>query len=86
VPLRINGTIPRSEYNCPGQPADWPITWEGDGGVPVDASVPGLYRRESGAWENSFPRDIPDKYKTWAAESVRLQDENICPFVAASRN
>lgn len=85
VPLRINGTIPRADYACPGQPVDWPTAWEGDNGEAVDASVPGLYRRESGIWENGFPRDVPTKYKTWAVESIRLQDEGTCPFVAESR-
>jgi hypothetical protein len=35
----------------------------------------------------AFPitRDIPEKYRTWAVESVRLQDGGHCPFVAASR-
>ncbi len=29
---------------------DWPTVWEGDNGVSVDATVPGLYRRESSSW------------------------------------
>jgi len=85
VPLRITGTIPRADYACVGQPEDWPTKFIGDDGAPVDASVPGLYRREEGAWADGFPRDIPEKYRTWAVESVRLQGEGHCPFVAASR-
>jgi len=86
VPLRINGTIPRADYACTGQPSDWPTEWVGDEGAPVDASVQGLYRREEGQWENGFPRDIPEQYKTWSSQSVQLQDAGTCPFVAASRN
>ena len=85
VPLRITGTIPRADYACPGQPEDWPTEFIGDDGAPVDASVPGLYRREEAAWADGFPRDIPEKYRTWAVESVRLQDDGHCPFVSASR-
>jgi len=50
-PLKITGTTPRADYTCPGGlPADWPKTWRTVDGEPVDASVPNLYRKESGTW------------------------------------
>jgi hypothetical protein len=55
VPLKITGTIPRSQYTCPGQPSDWPTVWEGDGGARVDTGVANLYRRASGMYANGFP-------------------------------
>jgi len=52
-PFRISGSIPRSEYVCPDNgalPVDWPTQWLGDDGEVVDASLPGLYRREYSVW------------------------------------
>jgi para-nitrobenzyl esterase len=110
VPLRISGTIPRSEYNCPGQPVDWPTEWVSpdEGNPPVLNLVPGVYRREvayftnrkneagesTGAGDN-FPLGaqgweseviVPDHYRTWAEESIRMQNEGICQFVPHLRN
>lgn len=45
--------VPRSEYQCPNYQSinqDWPTVWLGDEGDVVDASVPGVYRRESSVW------------------------------------
>ena len=61
-PFRIRGSssaVSRSEYQCPydfgAGPVDWPTSWIGDNGEPVDASVPGVYRRESSIWNaNNF--------------------------------
>lgn len=69
--LKINGTTPRDQYECPGQlPEDWPTTWTGDDGASISASVAGLYRRESATWSSatSFIDDsrVPSKYKTQA--------------------
>jgi len=52
-PFRIVGNgeaVSRSDYQCERLPGNWPEVWEGDNGVGVDASVPGLYRRESSIW------------------------------------
>ncbi|KAL7461364.1 hypothetical protein ACHAXS_001783 [Conticribra weissflogii] len=52
-PFRIVGNgeaVARSDYQCEQLPGDWPTVWVGDNGVSVDATVPGLYRRESSSW------------------------------------
>mmetsp|Transcript_4842 Transcript_4842/g.13676 ORF Transcript_4842/g.13676 Transcript_4842/m.13676 type:complete len:345 (-) Transcript_4842:629-1663(-) len=56
-PFRILGSssaMPRSEYQCQydseSGPEDWPASWIGDSGEFVDASIPGVYRRESSRW------------------------------------
>jgi len=70
TPLRINGSVPRAQYQCPGgMPSDWPRVWTGDGGAVVDASVPGLYRRESASWsggsgEPHWLLDAPARYRS----------------------
>jgi hypothetical protein len=65
IPIKINGTIPRAEYQCPNRnPMDWPTTWIGDYGISVNASQMGVYRRESGHWENSFLMNVPQRYRT----------------------
>ena len=62
----------RSEYQCPydsgSGPDDWPTTWKGDNGELVDASVPGVYRRESSKWnENDFTLETaPMRYRQHA--------------------
>ena len=43
---------------------DWPTTWIGDYGINVNTSQLGVYRRESGLWENSFLRNVPPRYRT----------------------
>ena len=65
IPFRINGTIPRVEYQCPNRnPIDWPTAWIGDYGITVNASQMGVYRRESGTWTNSFLTNVPPRYRT----------------------
>ena len=62
----------RSEYQCPydsgSGPDDWPTSWKGDNGEVVDASVPGVYRRESSKWnENDFTLETaPMRYRQYA--------------------
>merc|ERR1712217_746103 len=68
MPMHINGSIPRSQYSCPGvMPSDWPQVWIGDGGRPVGANVPGTYRRESAQWdlvgEHHWLLDAPARYR-----------------------
>lgn len=71
-PFRIIGTssaTTRSQYQCPydagSGPVDWPTSWIGDNGESVDASVPGVYRRESSIWnENDFTLETaPVRYR-----------------------
>ena len=50
-----NVAVPRSEYQCEDYQTlnpDWPTVWTGDDGETVDASVPGVYRRESSEWSD----------------------------------
>lgn len=71
-PFRIigdvdDGAVERSEYVCPSLQSsnpDWPTIWEGDNGEDVDASVPGVYRRESSAWstEDFTLTTVPVQY------------------------
>lgn len=79
LPLRINGTIPRSEYQCPGQPQDWPTEWEGDDGVTVDASVVGLYRRETGPFKDGFVDGVPERFSYMADMTAQLYTDGLCP-------
>jgi len=71
-PIRVTGSVPRSEYQCPpvgGSLSDWPKEWTGDDGRAVDASVPGTYRRESAAWDYTLT-DAPMRY--------RQDDDGMC--------
>ena len=89
-PFRIRGSssaVSRSEYQCPydfgAGPVDWPTSWIGDNGEPVDASVPGVYRRESSIWNaNNFTLETaPLKYREDAGalrgNSAYVGEENI---------
>jgi hypothetical protein len=49
----MEGAVERSNYVCPvlnNAETGWPTTWMGDYGEDVDASIPGLYRREWSIW------------------------------------
>jgi len=70
LPFRIAGSTPRSEYVCPAAlPDDWPLNWTGDEGVAVDASTPGVYRREASVWELDDEEEfyllqtVPSRYR-----------------------
>ena len=89
-PFRIIGTssaTTRSQYQCPydagSGPVDWPTSWIGDNGESVDASVPGVYRRESSIWnENDFTLETaPMRYREDAGglcgKSADAAEENI---------
>jgi len=83
VPLRISGSIPRDEYICPRNdgatgPIDWPIEWIGDNGMSVDASVQGVYRRESSIWSSDtfVLTTVPQRYQE--------EDGGICEGVVTS--
>lgn len=97
MPMHINGSIPRSQYNCPGvMPSDWPQVWIGDGGRPVNANVSGNYRRESASWghigEYHWLLDAPTKYRKLIDNLVpdpgeteideSLNDKSIAPSPA----
>ena len=75
-PLKIVGAKPRSNYDCPSLPSDWPVVWVGDNGMEVEASDPGVYRRESSEWgpEDHLLIGVPDRYR---------QDVGICGSVEA---
>ena len=72
-PFRIvgdidNGAVARSEYQCSsyeGINEEWPTVWMGDNGDNVDASTPGVYRRESSIWstEDYTLTTVPTKYR-----------------------
>jgi len=83
VPLRISGSIPRSEYICPRDdgttgPIDWPTQWIGDDDMPVDANVQGVYRRESSIWSNDtfVLTTVPERYQE--------EDGGLCEGVVTS--
>lgn len=64
LPFKINGTIPREQYQCPKvMPDDWPTQWIGDNGQVVDASVQGVYRREASLWKDGLLMTVPDRYR-----------------------
>jgi hypothetical protein len=51
-----DGAVERSDYVCPSlanAETGWPTTWMGDNGEVVDASIPGVYRRESSTWSET---------------------------------
>jgi len=76
VPLRINGTTPRSEYVCPGLPSDWPATFTGtsnpdtDPPPAVDVTTPGVYRQESSTWSDGQLQTVPGRYRAEAGICV----------------
>ena len=88
--FRIQGSssaVSRSEYQCPydfgAGPVDWPTSWIGDNGKSVDASVPGVYRRESSIWNaNDFTLETaPMRYRedvgALCGNSADVSKENI---------
>lgn len=94
-PFRITGKTRRSEYQCPGQPADWPKKWiSPDTDNLVDASVVKTYRREYGVWDqythflkekqlNFF--DVPEKYRTAVGRCVDSEKhKGLMPAVESS--
>ena len=51
-----DGAVERSDYVCPSlanAETGWPTTWMGDNGEVVDASIPGVYRREWSIWSET---------------------------------
>jgi hypothetical protein len=68
VPLKITGSTPRADLVCPGQPDDWPDTWEGTssggGAQPVSVTVGGVYRQESSSqWTDGSLLSAPLRYR-----------------------
>jgi hypothetical protein len=77
VPLKITGSIPRNQLSCPAPlPDDWPLEWIGDDGFPVDASTPGVYRRQSSEWVNGFLQTVPERYRAEAGICSKSQSTN----------
>jgi hypothetical protein len=69
-PIKITGRTPRKDFSCPNtNPTDWPTQWKGDNDIAVDATTRGVYRRESGEWQNGFLMDVPSRYRTFASSS-----------------
>ena len=60
IPFKIvgdAGAVERADYTCPDLEdynKDWPTVWEGDNMQDVDASTPGVYRRESSDWDSEY--------------------------------
>lgn len=51
-----DGAVQRSDFVCPSLDevkGGWPSVWIGDNGEAVDASIPGVYRRESSIWSQN---------------------------------
>ncbi len=68
------GAVKRSDYECPtlnNAETGWPSVWTGDNGEAVDASIPGLYRRESSVWseEDSTLTTAPWQFQKDAGET-----------------
>lgn len=70
LPFRIKGdsNVKRNEYTCPDWRSlnqDWPTVWVGDNGEDVDASISGVYRRESSDWnqEDFTLMTVPAQYR-----------------------
>jgi len=93
VPLRIHGSTPRNDFLCPHTntttyPPDWPTTWTGDGGDVVDATVPGLYRRESSAWSSVgfLLTTAPLRYQQDGGGLCQLGEQTNSPEVLVEKD
>lgn len=95
IPIRITGSTPRSQYQCPGQPSDWPSQWNGTsttGAVTlVDASTPGVYRQESSIWQGGQLMTVPSRYRTTdvgcgddTASDASLATNGVLSLIAAT--
>lgn len=81
LPIKITGTTPRKDYVCPNiNPTDWPTTWKGDNGLPVNATKRLEYRRESGLWKDSFLLDVPARYRQISKKTECLNTNYKDPF------
>ena len=71
-----DGAVQRSEYTCPSLDnnveSGWPLVWIGDSGEAVDASIPGVYRRESSVWstDDSTLTTAPWQFREDAGEII----------------
>ena len=87
-PFRIVGNtseeggsaVPRSQYTCPSLQSineDWPTVWTGGDDKEVDASTPGLYRRESSVWstDDYTLTTVPDRYREDAGGLCNFQHQ-----------
>lgn len=77
------GAIKRSNYECPSlnnAETGWPSVWTGDNGEDVDASIPGLYRRESSIWseEDSTLITAPGRFREDAGTSCLFRQHASC--------
>lgn len=75
------GAVPRSEYQCPNYQdvnENWPKVWTGDNGGDVDASTPGVYRRESSVWSTD------DHTLTTAPLSYREDTGGLCSVASSA--
>lgn len=88
-PLRIKGdanAVKRNEYTCPDWRSlneDWPTLWVGDNGEDVDASISGVYRRESSDWnEKDFTlMTVPAQYRQNVGGLCGKQEEEVAVLV-----
>jgi len=83
------GAVQRSEYVCPSLSNDetgWPTVWFGDNGEAVDASIPGLYRRETSIWseDDSTLTTAPWRFRQDAGE-LYVFDQHILMLIHSVR-
>jgi hypothetical protein len=89
VPIRILGdsnAVQRNEYTCPDWRSlneDWPTVWVGDNGEDVDASISGVYIRESSDWnqEDFTLMTVPAQYRQNVGGLCGKQEEEVAVVV-----
>ncbi len=89
LPFRIKGdsnAVQRNEYTCPDWRSlnqDWPTVWVGDNGEDVDASISGVYRRESSDWnqEDFTLMTVSDQYRQNVGGLCGKQEEEVAVVV-----
>lgn len=96
VPFRIvgdveNGAVSRSEYECESLESmneGWPSVWFGDNGEEVDASVPGVYRRESSIWSDvdNTLTTVPTRYIEDAGGVCGSKEEEATGTVSSTES
>ena len=87
-----DGAVQRSDFVCPSLNkvnVGWPSVWIGDNGEAVDASIPGVYRRESSIWSqnNSTLTTAPWQFRVGGGEfCVALRLASISNIYCKTNN